>query len=130
GADLGERVVEQEVRLVAAEPGVPAEEPEAALGQEGGQVVLGEVHVVVRGDERGRRPGVSRAVIDALAWMTTRAGPAHHRRRQPDEFPDDPGHRPLRSAARPAWAATATASGVKLKLSLDLVVPSGQVARQ
>ena len=37
----------------------------------------------------------------AAARVATRAGPdpnSHHWRRQSDEFPDDPGHRPLRSA--------------------------------
>ena len=51
-ADLRERVVEQEVRLVPAETGVPAEEAIAAAGQQGCQVMLGKVHVVVRSDER------------------------------------------------------------------------------
>src|SRR6516162_10233960 len=97
-------MVEQKVCLVAAEPGVPAEEPEPPLRQEAGEVVLGEIHVVVRGDERGRRPGAGPPVIDALARMTARAGPSHHRRRQPDELPDDLGHPALlRSGAWPAW---------------------------
>ena len=102
-ADLGESVVEQEVRLVATESGVPAEKPEASLGHEAGQVMLAEVHVVMRGDERHLRLGASRAVVDALARMTAGAGPAYHRRRQPDELPHDLGHPLLRSAVAPGW---------------------------
>ncbi len=51
--DLGQRVVEQEVGLVPAETRVPAEETVTALGEEGSEVMLGEIHVVMGGDERG-----------------------------------------------------------------------------
>ena len=86
--DLGERVVEEEVRVGAAKPGVPPEEPEAAGGQELGEVVLGEVDVVVRGDERGRRvPPVRGRVEDALAGVATGASPAHDGGAEPDELP-------------------------------------------
>lgn len=55
-AHVREGVIEQEVGLVAAEAGVPTEEPEAVPGEEVGQVVLGEVDVVVRRDERHLGP--------------------------------------------------------------------------
>ncbi len=85
-------MIEQEVRLVAAEAGVPAEEAVASLGQVARQVVLGKVHVVVRGDEGGRRPLPGRAMVDALARVAAGAGPADDRGRQRDELPDDLGH--------------------------------------
>src|SRR5213075_2043698 len=75
-------------------------------------VVLGEVHVVVGSDERHQRPAGRRAVVDALARVTARAGPAHHRRRQPDELSHDPGHWPLPIPAPSAelpWRGTALA---------------------
>ena len=109
-ADLGQRVVQEEVRLAAAEPGVPAEEPEASFGHEAGQVVLGKVHVVVGGDERHPRPAGRRAVVDALARVTARARPGpetHYRRRQPDELPHDLAHSPLPIPA--SWRGTALA---------------------
>jgi hypothetical protein len=92
-ADLGERVVEQEMGLVSAEARVPAEEAEAALGHQCGQVMLGEVDVVVRRDECGPRPSGRRPVVQALARVAAGAGPADHRRGQPDELPENLGHR-------------------------------------
>ena len=77
-ADLRQRVVEQEVRLVPAEPGIPAEEAESALGQIAGEIVLGEVDVVVGRDERRRRPGPGWPVVDALARVAAGARPADH----------------------------------------------------
>ena len=91
--DLRERVVEQEMRLVPPVTGVPAEEAVTALGQERGQVVLGEVHVVVRGDEGGRGPRAGRPVVDPLARVATGARPAGGRGRQPHELPHDVDHR-------------------------------------
>ena len=78
-ADLRQGVVEQEVRLVAAEPGIPAEEAEPALGEVAGEVVLGEVDVVVGRDECHCRPGPGWPVVDALTRVAARAGPADHR---------------------------------------------------
>ena len=77
--DLGEGVVEQEVRLRAAEPGVPTEEPVAALREVRREVVLGEVDVVVRRDERRRRAVAGRGVVDALARVAACTGAADDR---------------------------------------------------
>ena len=85
-ADVGEGVVEHEVGLGAAEAGVPPEEPVAPAGHEVGQVVLGEVDVVVGGDERGRRVRVGgRRVPEALARVPAGAGAADDGRGQADE---------------------------------------------
>jgi hypothetical protein len=73
--DLGQRMVEQEVGLVSAETRVPPEKAVAALGQQAGEVVLGEVDVVVRRDEGRRRPGAGRAMVEALARMAAPARP-------------------------------------------------------
>ena len=73
GADVDERVLEQEERLVAPVPGVPAEEPDAALGQRLGEVVLGEVDVVVGRDARHLRRDARRPVVEPLARDAVRA---------------------------------------------------------
>ena len=99
--DVGERVVEHEVRLGAAEAGVPPEEAEAAPGHEVGQVVLGEVDVVVGGDERGRRVRVAgRRVPEALARVAAGAGAPDDRGGQPDERALDAGQLAAATSSR------------------------------
>jgi len=116
-------VVEQEVRLVAAEPGVPAEEAVPALGQVAGEVVLGEVDVVVGRDERRRRRFAGRAVVDALARVAASACPADGRRRQAHELPGDVRQEipRLRSECL-FWTLTVQITGAKLNLTLVSVV--------
>ena len=75
-ADVDQRVVEQEAALVAAEAGVPAEEADAAGGHVVGEVVLGEVDLIVRGDHRDLRLAADAAVVDPLARMPARTRPA------------------------------------------------------
>ena len=77
--DVDQRVLQLEHGLVAAVPGVPAEESQAALGDELGQVVLGEVGVVVRGDERDGGPAASRPMVEPLARMASVPGAGHRR---------------------------------------------------
>src|SRR5690606_5884691 len=61
-----------ELRLVPPVAGVPAEEADAALGHELGEIVLGEVDLVVRGDHRHARPHALGRVVQALARHATR----------------------------------------------------------
>ena len=78
GADVDERVLEEEEGLVAPVARVPAEEPDAALGERLGEVVLGEVDVVVGGDAGhprsrarpagGRGPGRGAARVRRGYW--------------------------------------------------------------
>src|SRR5690606_25285169 len=72
-ADVHQRLVEPEVPLVAAEPGVPAQEAEAAPGHVVGEVVLGEVDLVVGGDQRHLGAGALGGVVEALAGVPARA---------------------------------------------------------
>jgi hypothetical protein len=51
---IDQRVVEQEAALESAEAGVPAEKAHAAGGQVVGEVMLGEVDLVVAGDDGDR----------------------------------------------------------------------------
>ena len=84
------RMVEQEGALETAKAGVPAQESNAAGGQVIGEVVLGEVDLVVRSDYRHLRFAPDAPVIQALTRVPTRAGAPSGRRRQPDEFTNDP----------------------------------------
>src|SRR5690606_17501701 len=67
-------VVQQETALVAAEPGVPAQETDAPGGQVVGDVVFGEVDLVVGGDHRDLRFAAHPAVVQTLAGMPARPG--------------------------------------------------------
>ena len=51
--DVDQRVLQREQILGAAKARVPAEKAETARGEIGRDVVLGEIDVVVRGDDRG-----------------------------------------------------------------------------
>ena len=90
--DVDERVLEQEERLVAAVPGVPAEEPEASLGEGLGEVVLGEVDVVVRRDARHLRRGARRPVVEALARVRSVPGTSAGGGREGHPLPLDGRH--------------------------------------
>ena len=92
GADVDERVLEEEVGLVAAVAGVPAEEPDAPLGQQLGEVVLGEVDVVVGGDAGHRRSGARRPVVQALARVRPVPGAGAGRGREGHPVPFDGRH--------------------------------------
>ena len=74
-ADVGERVLQSEVRALAPVPRVPAEEPEPALGERAGHVVVGVVDDVMRGEERHRRPAARGPVVDALVGIAAEAVP-------------------------------------------------------
>ena len=91
-ADVDHRLVEAEVGAVAAVARVPAEEADAPLGDELGEVVLGEVDLVVRGDERHRRPLPGRAVVEALAGASTGSGAGHRGRLGRHELALDGSH--------------------------------------
>ena len=86
-ADVDQRVIEQEAALVAAKAGVPAEEADAAGGHVVGEVVLGEVDLIVRGDHRHLRPAPDAAVVEPLARMAAGSGAPRGRRVHPDELP-------------------------------------------
>ena len=77
-SDVDERVLQDEAVAVARKAGVPTEEPVAALGDEGGEVVLAEVGLVVRRDQRGLGAKAREVVVDAPARSgsvrCTRAG--------------------------------------------------------
>src|SRR6202012_4485508 len=73
------------------EAGVPTQKSDAAGRQVIGEIVLGEIDLVVRGDHRDLRLSSHAAVIQPLAWVSAGAGASTRRRRQTDEFPDDSG---------------------------------------
>ena len=73
------------MQWIVAEPRVPTQEAEPACGQMIGQVVLGEVDVVVGCDHGNLRPGSPRTVVDALAGPTARSRPELARSGQADE---------------------------------------------
>ena len=99
-ADVDQRVVEQEAALVSAVAGVPAEEPDPAGGHVIGEIVLGEIDLIVRGDHRDLRFAPHAAVVEALARMAARTGPPRGRRVQPDEFAGDAGCSGCRRCSR------------------------------
>ena len=88
-ADVDQRVVEQEAALEAAVAGVPAEESDAAGGHVVGEIVLGEVDLVVRGDHRDLGLAAHAAVVEALARVSARARPSRGGGLQPDELAGD-----------------------------------------
>ena len=87
-----ERVLEEEEGLVAPVAGVPAEEPDAALGQRLGEVVLGEVDVVVGGDAGHPRSRARRPVVEPLARVRPVPGAGTGRRREGHPLPFDGRH--------------------------------------
>ena len=64
--DVDQRVIEEEAAFESAETSVPPEEAVAERGQARGQVVLGEVHVVVRRNEGGARRVAGPVVVEPL----------------------------------------------------------------
>ena len=84
-ADVDEGVLEDEPALVVAEPRVPPEESQAPLGEERGQVVLGEVDGVVAGDDADAGRRTRRPVPDALARVEARPVDMAGRRVDGDE---------------------------------------------
>ena len=92
GADVDQRVLEEEEGLVAPVAGVPAEEPDAALGERLGEVVLGEVDVVVGRDAGHPRPRARRPVVQALAGVRPVPGAGTGRRREGHPLPFDGRH--------------------------------------
>src|SRR5246127_5875307 len=83
-------MVEQKAALKTAESGVPAQKTNTAGRHVIGEIVLREVDLVVRGDHRDLRLASDAAVIQPLARVSARTGAPAGRRRQPDEFADDP----------------------------------------
>src|ERR1700742_4095988 len=84
-------MVEQEAALEPAEPGVPAEKSDPTGRQAVGEVVLGEVDLIVGRDHRDLRFAPDAAVIQPLARVTARAGAPPGRRRQLYEASHSPG---------------------------------------
>src|SRR6202020_127534 len=84
-------MVEQKAALEPAEPGVPSQKSDPTGRQVIGEIVLGEVDLIVSRDHRDLRFAPDAAVIQALARVSARAGAPGGRRRQPDEFSNNPG---------------------------------------
>src|ERR1700733_1835422 len=84
-------MVEQEAALKSAEPSVPPQKSDPTGRQVIGEIMLGEVDLVVGRDQRDLRFAPDAAVIQPLARVSARAGASASRRRQPDEFPNNPG---------------------------------------
>src|ERR1700733_2996087 len=84
-------MVEQEAALKPAEPGVPPEKSDPTGREVIGEIVLGEVDLIVGRDHLDLRFAPDAAVIQPLAWVSARAGAPAGRRRQPDEFSNNPG---------------------------------------
>src|ERR1700744_5997473 len=84
-------MVEQEAALKPAEPGVPPEKSDPTGRQVIGEVMLGEVDLIVGRDHRDLRFAPDAAVIQPLARVSARAGATAGGRRQPDELTDNPG---------------------------------------
>ena len=106
-ADVDQRVLEQEVGLGAAEARVPAKEAVAALGHEVPEVVLAEIHVVVRGDEGGPGRRTRRCDVRALAGVVADRVLPGRRRIERDEAPV---HRSVSLAQLPAICPRISAS--------------------
>src|SRR5207302_5837820 len=87
-----QRVLEQEVRAVAAKARVPTEETEPALGHVLREVVLGEIDLVVRRDERDLGSGTPARVVDALTRITAVSGTRGRGGFERDEAAVDVGH--------------------------------------
>ena len=90
-ADVDQCVVQQEAALVSAVAGVPPEESDPAGGHVIGEIVFGEIDLIVRGDHRDLRLAPHAAVVEPLAWMPARPGPPCRRRVHPDELAGDAG---------------------------------------
>ena len=87
--DVDQRVIEQEAAFESAETSVPPEEAEAAPSHVLGEIVLGEVDLIMRRDHRDGGPVSLGAVVEPLAGMPARPGPVRRRRVEPDEFAGD-----------------------------------------
>src|SRR2546430_3461103 len=90
-ADVHHRLCQSEVGAVASIAGVPPEEADAAGGDVLGEVVLGEVHLVVGGDQRDLRPHSVLVVVEALARPPTGTRPGNGGRLGRDELTLDAG---------------------------------------
>src|SRR5262249_26025474 len=95
--------------LGAAIARVPAEEAEAPCCHQGRDVVLGEVHIVVRGNDRGLWPLRRRRPVDSLAGMSAGACPRRGGGRKPDEAKTGAVHD---LSFFSMWSARHTFSGV------------------
>ncbi|CKR41301.1 Uncharacterised protein [Mycobacterium tuberculosis] len=84
-------MIEQKAAFETTESGVPAQKPDAADRHVLGEIVLGEIDLVVRGDERHLRFASHAVVVQPLAWVPTGSRTPRGSRRQPDELSDDPG---------------------------------------
>ena len=87
--DVDQRVIEEEAAFESAEAGVPSEEAEPAAGHVLGEIVLGEVDLVMRSDHRHGGAVTLGAVVEPLAGMPPRPGPMRRRRIEPDELAGD-----------------------------------------
>jgi hypothetical protein len=67
--DVDQRMVEQETALVSPIAGVPAKESNTAGGDVVGKIVLGEIDLVVRGDDRDLGLAAHSAVVEPLAGV-------------------------------------------------------------
>ncbi len=73
GADVDERMLEQEEGLIASESRVPAEKAVTAGGHEFTQVVLAEIHVVMGCDQRCLRRRTRGRIVQPLTRIEARA---------------------------------------------------------
>ncbi len=73
GADVGERMLEQEEGLIASEARVPAEKAVTASGDEFTQVVLAEIHIVMGCDQRCLRRCTRVRIVKHLTRIEARA---------------------------------------------------------
>ena len=85
GADVDQRMLQREQVLGAAIARVPAEEAVTAGRDVGREVMLAEIAVVVRRDQRDARALALRRPVDALARMAADFAARRRRRRQADE---------------------------------------------
>jgi hypothetical protein len=85
-ADVDKGVIKQKTALVPAIPGVPAQEANTAGCHVVGEVVLGEVDLIMSGDHRDLWLAPHTTVVETLARMPTCACPPGRRRIHPDEL--------------------------------------------
>ena len=104
-------VLEDEVVAVAREASVPTEEPVAASGDEGGQVVLAEVGVVVRRDQCGLGAKSRGVVVDAPAGSGSVRCTSAGGRRLRHEYPRSRSFAPAFASNPPRSAAAPYVSG-------------------
>jgi len=95
-ADVDQGVFEDELVLGAPISRVPAEEAEALPGEIGSDIVLGEIDIVVGGDQGDLRPAARWRPVEALAGMAARLDPRRGGRHAADEF----DIQPIRQIAR------------------------------